>query len=200
MRKQMSLALLLLLLLLLGTSPAAAVVQQNSIVIEAKNEPLSSVLKRLEKATNYKMMYANDDVFGVKVNKTVKASGVRQALDQVLAGTGLNYTIDKQFVTIKKAPFVGSSTPTGDAFIVNGHVYDESGLDVPGVTVMIVGTDKGTATDVDGRFSLKVRAGDHPFIIGMEKSMLGGGPPALFMKNSVNCPIAHYSLTMHSTL
>lgn len=54
MRKQMSLALLLLLLLLLGTSPAAAVVQQNSIVIEAKNEPLSSVLKRLEKATNYK--------------------------------------------------------------------------------------------------------------------------------------------------
>ena len=160
MRKQMSLALLLLLLLLLGTSPAAAVVQQNSIVIEAKNEPLSSVLKRLEKATNYKMMYANDDVFGVRVNKTVKASGVRQALDQVLAGTGLNYTIDKQFVTIKKVPFVGSSTPTGDAFIVNGHVYDESGLDVPGVTVMIVGTDKGTATDVDGRFSLKVKAGD----------------------------------------
>ena len=37
-------------------------------------------------------------------------------------------------------------------------------------------------------------------IIGMEKPMLGGGPPALFMKNSVNCPIAHYSLTMHSTL
>lgn len=49
------------------------------------------------------MMYANDDVFGVRVNKTVKASGVRQALDQVLAGTGLNYTIDKQFVTIKKS-------------------------------------------------------------------------------------------------
>lgn len=64
-----------------------------------------------------------------------------KALDQILKGTGLTYSIDKQFVTIKKVPFASASTPKSEAFIMEGHVYDESGLDVPGVTAMIMGTD-----------------------------------------------------------
>jgi TonB-linked SusC/RagA family outer membrane protein len=154
MEKRMYHVFLILFLSLLAASPSMATVQQKNIEIEAMNEPLASVLKRLEKLTSYKMMYANEDVFGVKVNKIIKAPTVEKALDQILEGTGLSYTIDKQFVTIRKA-----SAGSGEAFIMNGHVYDESGLDVPGVTVMILGTSEGAATDVDGRFSLKVRAG-----------------------------------------
>ncbi len=158
-KKKRYFTLLLLSASLFGPSPTVAFAQ-HQVVIEAKSETLTSVLKRLERLTGYKMMYANDDVAGVKVNASVKTTDVRAALDQILKGTGLTYSIDKQFVTIKKVPFDGASAPKGEAFIMEGHVYDESGLDVPGVTVMIVGTDKGTATDIDGRFSLKVRAGD----------------------------------------
>lgn len=158
-KKKRYFTLLLLSASLFGPSPTV-VFAQHQVVIEAKSETLTSVLKRLERLSGYKMMYANDDVAGVKVSTSVKTTDVSKALDQILKGTGLTYTIDKQFVTIKKVPFVAASAPKGEAFIMQGHVYDESGLDVPGVTVMIVGTDKGTATDVDGRFSLKVRAGD----------------------------------------
>ena len=158
-KKKRYFTLLLLSASLFGPSPTVAFAQ-HQVVIEAKSETLTSVLKRLERLSGYKMMYANDDVAGVKVSTSVKTTDVSKALDKILKGTGLTYTIDKQFVTIKKVPFVAASAPKGEAFIMQGHVYDESGLDVPGVTVMIVGTDKGTATDVDGRFSLKVRAGD----------------------------------------
>lgn len=158
-KKKRYFTLLLLSASLFGPSPTV-VFAQHQVVIEAKSETLTSVLKRLERLSGYKMMYANDDVAGVKVSTSVKTTDVSKALDKILKGTGLTYTIDKQFVTIKKVPFVAASAPKGEAFIMQGHVYDESGLDVPGVTVMIVGTDKGTATDVDGRFSLKVRAGD----------------------------------------
>lgn len=158
-KKKRYFTLLLLSASLFGPSPTV-VFAQRQVVIEAKSETLTSVLKRLERLSGYKMMYANDDVAGVKVSTSVKTTDVSKALDKILKGTGLTYTIDKQFVTIKKVPFVAASAPKGEAFIMQGHVYDESGLDVPGVTVMIVGTDKGTATDVDGRFSLKVRAGD----------------------------------------
>lgn len=158
-KKKRYFTLLLLSASLFGPSPTVAFAQ-HQVVIEAKSETLTSVLKRLERLSGYKMMYANDDVAGVKVSTSVKTTDVSKALDQILKGTGLTYTIDKQFVTIKKVPFVAASALKGEAFIMQGHVYDESGLDVPGVTVMIVGTDKGTATDVDGRFSLKVRAGD----------------------------------------
>lgn len=158
-KKKRYFTLLLLSASLFGPSPTVAFAQ-HQVVIEAKSETLTSVLKRLERLSGYKVMYANDDVAGVKVNASVNTTDVRAALDQILKGTGLTYTIDKQFVTIKKVPFAGASAQKGEAFIMEGHVYDESGLDVPGVTVMIVGTDKGTATDIDGRFSLKVRAGD----------------------------------------
>ena len=37
---------------------------------------------------------------------------------------------------------------------VTGTVTDESGTTAPGVTVMVKGTNIGTVTDVDGRYSI----------------------------------------------
>ncbi|MDO4510556.1 MAG: TonB-dependent receptor [Bacteroidales bacterium] len=39
---------------------------------------------------------------------------------------------------------------------VNGQVLDETNQPVIGASVLVVGTDKGTATDIDGRFTLNV--------------------------------------------
>lgn len=158
MRRTLTLMLLAVFLSCIGFETALA--QGKNIHIVANNEPIASVFKKLEKQTAYKVMYASADVYGVNVNKTIDAPSIKGAMDQIVSGTGLTYTIDKQFVTVKKsAEAVTASDGEGDAFVMNGRVYDESGLEVPGVTVMIVGTDQGTATDVDGRFSLKVKAG-----------------------------------------
>lgn len=40
---------------------------------------------------------------------------------------------------------------------VSGTVYDDTGLPLPGVNVIIVGTSKGTQTDFDGNYSLDVQ-------------------------------------------
>lgn len=158
MRRLLTLVLLAVFLSCVGSATALA--QGKNIHIVANNEPIASVFKKLEKQTAYKVMYASADVYGIKVNKTIEAKDVRSAMDQIVGGTGLSYTIDKQFVTVKKASeALAASDGEGDSFVMNGKVYDESGLEVPGVTVMIVGTDQGTATDVDGRFTLKVKAG-----------------------------------------
>ena len=39
--------------------------------------------------------------------------------------------------------------------IVTGKVVDEKGVPLPGVTVLVEGTQNGTITDVDGKYSLK---------------------------------------------
>ena len=39
---------------------------------------------------------------------------------------------------------------------LKGNVFDESGIPVPGATVVVKGTTIGTVTDNDGRFSLVV--------------------------------------------
>ena len=43
--------------------------------------------------------------------------------------------------------------------LIKGIVYDEQGVSLPGVNILINGTKIGTLTDVDGKFSISVPAG-----------------------------------------
>jgi len=43
---------------------------------------------------------------------------------------------------------------------VTGVVSDASGLPVPGVNVLVKGTQRGTQTDFDGKYSIQANAGD----------------------------------------
>lgn len=42
---------------------------------------------------------------------------------------------------------------------VNGTVYDQDGIPLPGVNVVIKGTKEGTQTDFDGNFSIQIKEG-----------------------------------------
>ncbi len=44
-------------------------------------------------------------------------------------------------------------------FKVNGTVTDESGEPLPGVNILVKGTQKGTVTDFDGKYAIKVNRG-----------------------------------------
>nr|WP_321357656.1 SusC/RagA family TonB-linked outer membrane protein [uncultured Draconibacterium sp.] len=43
---------------------------------------------------------------------------------------------------------------------ITGTVYDETGVTLPGVTVMVVGTTNGTITDMDGKYTINAKSGD----------------------------------------
>ena len=43
---------------------------------------------------------------------------------------------------------------------IKGTVKDEDGMELPGATVVIKGTAKGTATDWNGNFEMKAHQGD----------------------------------------
>jgi TonB-linked SusC/RagA family outer membrane protein len=49
---------------------------------------------------------------------------------------------------------------SGQTGIVTGTIYDESGGTLPGVTIAIVGTTRGTTTDVNGKFSISANPGE----------------------------------------
>lgn len=48
------------------------------------------------------------------------------------------------------------SAPQGQTYPISGTVYDQNGEPIIGASVMVKGTGIGTATDIDGKFSLKV--------------------------------------------
>jgi len=41
-------------------------------------------------------------------------------------------------------------------YILKGHLADASGEDLIGASILIVGTERGTVTDIDGRFQLSL--------------------------------------------
>ena len=133
--------------------------QTQEIVINMKNESLAKAFKRLEKATKYKVLYANEDVEGLTVSQNIRASNVQEAMTQLLAGKGLTFKINKQFITVTKG-VQHISKGAGEFFDIKGKVVDENGVELPGVSVILQGTKTGTSTGVNGEFSLKARKGD----------------------------------------
>lgn len=68
---------------------------------------------------------------------------------------------------------------------VTGKVTDEGGVPIPNVSILIKGTNQGTATDFDGNYTLQAKEGDvlEYSSIGFktfEKKVIGGGNSFIF--------------------
>ena len=72
-----------------------------------------------------------------------------------LRNTSLQYAIEDQtiLISLKKA---GIEPEKKESVIIKGVVKDSKGSVLPGVTVIIKGTSVGTATGIDGNFSLNL--------------------------------------------
>lgn len=64
-----------------------------------------------------------------------------------------------QFIIIVLFMFIGLIS-FGQAQTINGIVTDEEGLPLPGVNVIIKGSNTGTQTDFNGQYSINVNQGD----------------------------------------
>lgn len=81
-----------------------------------------------------------------------KNKDVLQVLEELLKGTGYTYKINENYIVI--SPQQKSTIKK-----VEGIVKDTSGEPVIGATVMEKGTNNGTITDFDGKFTLQVTEG-----------------------------------------
>ena len=93
--------LFIFLMVCLIALPALA--QTSKVTMTFKNESLPSVFKRLEKATDYKFLFAYEDVGKFTVNGEVKNATIQQAMDYVLRDKPLSYTIEGKIVNVQSA-------------------------------------------------------------------------------------------------
>lgn len=59
-----------------------------------------------------------------------------------------------------KAAGAAVNQQADETYVLTGKVVDENGVPLPGVNIIIQGTRKGTATNVDGRYSITVKKSD----------------------------------------
>lgn len=132
-----------------------ATASAQSITLKMRNASLEEVIWVLKEKTKLTFLYTDEDVASVKgIDLDVKDLDVDAVLEECLAGTGLDFVKTNDAVIIRKAE-PSAAAPQQEMRKVTGKVTDTEGTPLPGVTVVIAGTTLGTATDVDGNYSLE---------------------------------------------
>lgn len=130
--------------------------QKESISI---NEELSlkELFKVIENQTDYSFFYnSNLKELSNRVTINLSNATVNVILEQAFKNLNIEYTInDNDILVRQKEANTQQQTKT-----IGGIVYDDLGFTLPGVTILVVGTNKGATTDFDGVFSIKVSNDD----------------------------------------
>lgn len=152
-----------------------------------QDEPMPSVLKKIEKTFGLKVLFNNNEVQQFKVSVNVKQKTVDEVMKAITSPFPVSYKINAHniTVTLKTSPSQQSS--------ITGRVKDESGAPLPGVSVYTDIPTIGGTTDADGRFNINIPSGKKVktvnfSFIGMEKVTVPytGKPLTIFMKDDTN--------------
>ncbi|KAA0992795.1 SusC/RagA family TonB-linked outer membrane protein [Dyadobacter aurulentus] len=145
-----------------GSADAQDLLNQK-ITIRAKNQELVTILKNIEKLADVKFTYRPELIRDAKkLSVEAEASKLADLLDEILQPLDIKYKIVRRQVILTKversqslipeiAPLQLSSRAERE---LTGKVLDEKNSGLPGVSVVIKGTQKGTTTDIDGSFKL----------------------------------------------
>ncbi len=128
------------------------------ISVDFNNTPMEKALREIAGKTHMILNYRGDYMTDKLVNFSSKSISVSGALDRILKNTGLDYLVSRHgyLVIIKRKAPVALKTKIREVqFEVSGKVTDAAtGESLPGVNVLIKGTENGTATDSKGNYSL----------------------------------------------
>lgn len=145
------------LVMLLGISGLQAKVwsQTELLELKANNVTMVEAVKALQEKTQLKFVFNVEELQKYKVNVQIEDKTLEEALDLLFEGKPLKYEITPEHVIISQATPQPAAPQAPEEIEVKGVVVDINGAALPGVTVMLKGTTLGTATDIDGHFTLK---------------------------------------------
>jgi len=130
---------------------------QFSFVSEGKN--VREVMDIIEKESNYRFFY-NDEFESVDkvIDLEFKNKNINQILNKLLASTDYTYKIFENNLIVLSLKDGISEQPGFQQNIVKGTVTDELGNALPGVTIIVKGTTRGTTTDINGNYAIEVES------------------------------------------
>ncbi len=154
---------LITFLLVATLSQVAATGYSQKISLDQKNVSIETALKAIEKQTDYLFLYDKLDLPAAKkVSVQVRNATIEQTLNRLFQDLPLSYKIFKKNIVIKKEAVrkEESVIPETQAPVleqtVKGRITDEKGEGLPGVNILLKGTQSGTTSDSQGAFSVEV--------------------------------------------
>ena len=155
MRKRFFLRLwvaFVLLWLPMGIALAQTSKSKATITMAFKNEPLPSVFKRLEKVSDYKVLFSYQDVEHYKATGSVKSASIDKTMQTIIGAAPLVYEVNGNFVNVikGKATKVKRTVKTVKGTVVSS----KDGYPLIGAVIYVVGTNNKAFADENGHFEL----------------------------------------------
>ena len=141
----------------------------DKITVECRNESLANALKRVEKASGFKVLFTYDEVQGYTVSVQLKNKTVEKVLSLLLQNKPFRYSVNGKFINITQTSAQTGGAPDGlsqsglsgnqagkGKVVIQGKVLSENMREpLPGVTVFIKGTSEGAQTNLEGFFRIE---------------------------------------------
>ncbi|WP_345026699.1 TonB-dependent receptor [Ravibacter arvi] len=160
-------------LLAVAITPRGALAMNRQSILETRitlneeNQRFKKVLGAIEEQANVRFIYSPSTI-DVRQKVSVKAKD--QRLDQLLRGLlqplSIQYSVVEDRILLKLAEDkrTGAAVQEAEALMdlaiadrnIKGKVLDEKGEPLPGVNILVKGTQTGTVTNVDGTYSISV--------------------------------------------
>ncbi len=142
-------------------------VLERNISIQAEDLRFMKVLSLIEEQANVRFIYS-PSALNMRQKVTIKATNkkLENVLKEFLPPLAIDFTVAEDRILLKRAnarpPIMNAREPDAAALPeeadrkVSGKVTDEKGEALPGVSILVKGTQKGMITDAEGKFSIDV--------------------------------------------
>ena len=142
-----------------GLSAVRAQQSQQTIAANCRNATVQQVFTWLDNHTQYDFVYNNSQIESLpRVSMQMSRTTVVDVVKHCLRNSSLSYQIRGNMVVIRPADEIKKGTEEAVQF--SGVVYDENGLPLAGVSVVLKQASRGAVTGPDGKFTLKARRSD----------------------------------------
>ncbi|MEC5143637.1 SusC/RagA family TonB-linked outer membrane protein [Chitinophaga sp. 212800010-3] len=147
------------LLLMAGALQISAKSMAQRITMSVTNTPLSAVFNNINRQTGYIVFYNYDALQNTRpVTLDIRNATIQELLHASLMGQHLEYTIEDKTITVTRIIERTPEQPAPAAQIpVRGRITDDKGVPLPGVSVVVKGTTKGTQTNANGEYTVVVK-------------------------------------------
>jgi TonB-linked SusC/RagA family outer membrane protein len=137
------------------------------VSIDLKNEQIKNVLRELNSLTGVRFTYKSSLL---QTNKKVTVQAVkkplRTVLDEIFIPLQISYVLQDKLILLKEItptaqpPKETQTTEPSHLNVINGKVREQNGGVLPGVSIIVKGTQRGTVSDENGQFSIETQPGD----------------------------------------
>ncbi|WP_114779189.1 SusC/RagA family TonB-linked outer membrane protein [Botryobacter ruber] len=145
-----------LLLIFISLFSFSAWASAQKLTLNLGNVTLYDALKEIRKEANVEFFYSNDELDVTrKVRANFRDTDVLQAVQSLVGNQYQVKMSEGNVILISPQAPQPKTTSQADRITVKGKITDEKGNALPGVSLQIKGTSTGTATDINGNYSLQ---------------------------------------------